>query len=75
MTSQTFDFGPLSATGPTPVQSLIGQIIEFEDGLLTEEQTVDLFNDLIETGLIYQLQGHYGRMAQAMIDAGLIAPA
>jgi hypothetical protein len=29
----------------------------------------------MDTGLIWSLQGHYGRTAQAMVDAGLIGEA
>lgn len=49
-----------------------GWIMRYEDGELDEEDTIDLFQHLLDTGLVWQLQGSYGRMAKQMIDAGLI---
>ena len=37
---------------------------------LTEEETVEGVQALIDSGMAWQLQGSYGRMAQAFIDAG-----
>jgi len=47
-------------------------IVDFELGLLNEEQIIELFQHLVNTGLAWQLQGHYGRTAEALIEAGLI---
>lgn len=51
---------------------LVGAIIEFESGQLEDEGILDLFQELVNTGMAWQLQGSYGRMAQALIDEGLI---
>lgn len=51
---------------------LTGQIIAYESGELNEDATVALFQGLVDTGLAWSLQGHYGRTAAAMIDAGLV---
>jgi hypothetical protein len=53
---------------------LEGEIMAYEDGSLNYEDTIDLFQHLINTGLCWQLQGSYGRMAQAMLDQGLCVP-
>ena len=45
-------------------------IIAYEQGELSEEETVELFQGLIDSGMAWQLQGHYGRTAAALIDAG-----
>lgn len=50
--------------------SQIDKIIAYEQGELDETDTIALFQELINSGLCWQLQGHYGRTAQALIEAG-----
>lgn len=50
----------------------IGAIIEYEQGELDEDQIVELFQSLLDSGLVWQLQGHYGRMAVALLNQGRI---
>ena len=50
----------------------IERIIDYEGGELDEEETIALFQDLVDSGMAWSLQGHYGRTATAMIDAGLV---
>lgn len=49
----------------------VSSIIAFEQGELDEEDTIALFQHLINTGEVWSLQGHYGRTASDMIEAGL----
>jgi hypothetical protein len=46
-------------------------MIRWEQGELDEEETVTLFQNLINTGLAWSLQGCYGRQAASLIEAGL----
>lgn len=46
-------------------------IMQFEGGQLTEEEIVNGFQELIDSGVVWQLQGYYGRTAAALIKAGL----
>ncbi len=47
-------------------------IMDYESGLLSEDEVVHGFQHLLDSGLVWQLQGSYGRAATAMLDAGLI---
>jgi len=54
------------------MNNLIQQIIDYEQGLLSEANTIELFSVLVKNGSAWTLQGHYGRTAAAIIDAGYL---
>jgi hypothetical protein len=63
---------PHNNTAVVSPLDLTGSIIAYENGELDEQQVVDLFQMLVDTGLVNQLQGFYGRTARDLIDAGLV---
>lgn len=46
-------------------------VMAIEGGELSEEEYVKAFQKLIDSGLVWQLQGFYGRTASNLIKAGL----
>lgn len=52
----------------------IDKIIAFEQGELNDDEVLKLFADGIKSGLVWQLQGFYGRYAEALIRQGYISP-
>lgn len=54
------------------MKDLIGQIIAYESGELSFEDTIDLFSELVRSGMAWNLQGRYGRAAQRLIEAGVL---
>lgn len=52
--------------------NLAHSIFDYEDGQLSEDETIELFAHLISTGLAWHLQGSYGRTARSLIQAGVI---
>ena len=51
---------------------MLDQLIAYESGELSEEDTIDLFQQLLDSRILYSLQGFYQRAAQDMIAQGLI---
>jgi hypothetical protein len=50
----------------------MGNIIAYEMGELSEDAVIELFQYLVDTGMAWSLQGSYGRMAMALIEAGYV---
>ena len=51
---------------------LVDQLIAYEEGHITDDEEVALFQHLIDTGTCWHLSGHYQRVGATLIEAGLI---
>lgn len=49
---------------------VIDKIIQYENGSMSEEETIEFFQELIDSGMAWKLQGHYGRTAAYFIEEG-----
>lgn len=47
-------------------------MIAFENGELDFDEVVELFQQLVDSGLAWRLQGTYGRTAAALIEEGYV---
>tara|TARA_R100000697_G_C5383862_1_gene180774 strand:- start:505 stop:690 length:186 start_codon:yes stop_codon:yes gene_type:complete len=50
---------------------MVEKIIQYENGDMSMDEIVCFFQELIDSGLCWRLQGHYGRMAKNLIEDGL----
>ena len=51
--------------------STVTFILDYEAGVLSEEEVIEGFQHLIDSGIVWSLQGSYGRTAATLIDAGI----
>ena len=51
---------------------LVNEIMDYEAGEISMERFLMLFSELIFSGKAWTLQGHYGRTATDLINAGVI---
>lgn len=49
----------------------VDKVIQFEAGEMSDEELVEFFQELIDSGDAWHLQGMYGRTAMALIEDGL----
>ena len=49
----------------------VTKIIAYENGEMNEEEIISFFQELIDSGVAWQLQGSYGRTATDLIEQGL----
>lgn len=51
---------------------LTSKLIDFEAGNMEPDEVLELFAHLVKTGLAWELQGMYGRIAKQMLRDGWI---
>ena len=47
-----------------------GLLIAYEQGDLDHDEVVAMFQELIDSGLAWELQGTYGRIAMDLLESG-----
>jgi hypothetical protein len=50
--------------------ALVGKIMDYESGQMEDAEIIIFFQELIDNGMAWSLQGSYGRTATALIKAG-----
>lgn len=53
------------------MSDVVDRIIAFENDELGDDDTVALFQELLDTGQVWHMQGAYGRSAVRLVEAGL----
>ena len=53
---------------------MIDLMIRYESGELSDKEELNLFSQLIKSGRVWRLQGHYGRTATALINDLWLTP-
>jgi len=62
----------VGSTGQVPKSDIVTDIMRYEDGEMSIDEIVKFFSRLIKSGMIGQLQGHYGRTAESLIGHGYL---
>lgn len=52
------------------MMDLLDKMMVYEDGRMDMDETIDLFQELINSSAVWTLKGSYGRMASYLIDIG-----
>lgn len=55
---------------PREFKNDIDAILALEGGDIDQDEYVAAFQKLIDSGVVWSLQGYYGRAAAALIEAG-----
>ena len=52
------------------ITNLVDEIMRYEEGLMEDEEVIEFFQKLIDTSVIFNLQGSYQRTAAYLIESG-----
>ncbi len=50
----------------------VDKIIAYESGEMEDEDIINFFQELVDNGMAWTLQGHYGRAAMSLLEGGYI---
>jgi hypothetical protein len=50
----------------------VEEIMKYEAGEMPDDEVIDFFQRLVDTGWAWRLQGHYGRTAETLIALGRV---
>ena len=57
------------------MKNLVGRLVAYESGEMNQDEIIKFFQELVDNGVAWKLQGHYGRMADTLIDSGMVKAA
>lgn len=50
----------------------VDKIMAYENDEMTMEEIKEFFQEMVDSGLVWQLQGHYQKVARSMLSLGEI---
>jgi hypothetical protein len=56
------------------ISSIVDKIISYESGVMPDDEVLEFYQELVDTGMAFTLQGSYGRNAAFLISTGQIKP-
>ena len=54
------------------MSDLTALLVRYEQDDLNEKETIELFQELYDSGFALNLQGHYGRVTYELLESGKI---
>jgi hypothetical protein len=52
--------------------NLVDKMMAWESDEMSETEAIAFFQELVNTGIVWMLQGSYGRQAMRFLEAGLV---
>lgn len=56
------------------IKNSVEKVIAYEQGNMDAGQIIAFFQELIDSGLAWELQGNYGRQAKSLLASGVCHP-